>query len=544
MTLLTSPPIPLRRPRSAQPPFGARLSPRFSRKAAFAIYGDSYLDLVTGKFAGDSPLTGSWSRQSVANALGPAIKTDWQANGPINPARWAWDARQDFGTGDFTVVYVGVIPSDTVSGNNLSNSGGLTNQWRFQTNYLANGTNAGTYTTTAGALSMLLYDGAFFSIGATGMCDGKPHCYVFVRRGTAHELWMDGVLKASGTSSALDVNSTKQVGIATAWQLNGTLSSGSGWYAANHTMNFAAGFREALSGASLSSDPWQLLRVADTTPRFALVRGREPVSVRESVLLPTSGPAPSEVAPVILGRKEGWVSQPNGATPVASSRIPLAMLHAPAGLRQLGRLGAPVFSGSGPQNAVPSSDVVALPHNGTSDYQELAVSISSFPFVLAVSFVATDTATAGQVAVSLGDGVNASGGIFAYIGQNVSGSAIDAGVRTSNGATTSTTTGPSTVAGKRYNAVLIVRSTTSHTLFVNGIKYTDTTDTAFFSGETYGFFSVGRVNRAGSAGNYGKQSIALAFCDNKDPGDEWARGWSTTPWKSFQPTNQPIWSDR
>lgn len=245
-----------------QPQGSVDIAPQWRDDIAWLIHGGSGLDLVSRLTAGQasptSLIAGTDPYQWSGRGQGPAGRhlSAYQGAGIANNifSRWRHNPGHNFATGDFSVLVLASNPAEALSGNFLTNHGG-NGQWRFQTNYLANGTSGGAV--SSGALSFMTYgDAAFMSVGSAGMVDGTPHAYLFVRRGTTHELWRDGALITTQTGTARNVTGSKTVGPAMYWHLNGLDTfTGGGVYSGNSRLYMSAAWRRAVDGR-VSADPW------------------------------------------------------------------------------------------------------------------------------------------------------------------------------------------------------------------------------------------------------------------------------------------------
>ena len=249
-----------------QPQGGLGIAPKWRDDIAWLIHGGSGLDLVSrlaaGRASPTSLISGTDPYQWSGRGHGPAghYLSAYQGAGIASNifSRWRHNPGHNFSTGDFSVLALASNPAEALSGNFLSNHSG-NEQWRLQTNYLANGTSGGAV--SSGALSFMTYGGAAFTnVGAAGMLDGKPHAYLFVRRGTVHELWRDGALITTQTGTVRNVTGSKVVGPAMYWHLNGLDTfSGGGVYAGNQRLYMSAAWRRAVDGR-VSGDPWSVFQ--------------------------------------------------------------------------------------------------------------------------------------------------------------------------------------------------------------------------------------------------------------------------------------------
>lgn len=144
----------------------------------------------------------------------------------------------------------------------------------------------------------------------------------------AAQAYVDNVLIGSDSSSA--INSPRRAGSDYRLGRAGAYPSGLNF---DGDIAFHAVWNRVLSDkerAQVRANPAQLFSKT-SVPTFNLARGREPVSVRESVMLPTSGPEPSVVAPIILTRRKTWAQQPPERSTIdRSSTLSRGLLfHAP-----------------------------------------------------------------------------------------------------------------------------------------------------------------------------------------------------------------------
>lgn len=104
------------------------------------------------------------------------------------------------GTGDFTLVYHGDPVNNTVRRVMVAQDVNFNNN-----NYTCLIANAGSdagLTASSGSVSFVLYNDVDGVVGVTAAssCDGRPHTWIGLRRGTRLELWRDGLLVASTTA--------------------------------------------------------------------------------------------------------------------------------------------------------------------------------------------------------------------------------------------------------------------------------------------------------------------------------------------------------
>lgn len=145
--------------------------------------------------------------------------------------------------------------------------------------------------------------------------------------------------------------------------------------------------------------------------------------------------------------------------------------------------------------------------------------------------------------LSLGDSTNAAGGIFVIIGQSATTGKMQYQCRWNNGASaTLIECDHSPLAGDIVSVVGITTAQTVHKLYVNGYKFTDSTDLgAITAGEHYGFMDIGALNRAGTVSNYSDAYILQAWYDNVDLGDSFYLDWTLNPWQYFKPRTHRLY---
>jgi len=218
----------------------------------FAVLPSTLTDFASDRVEG-AGLSLSASKTRGVNQSGQYIKASFQRNSTSIYPRWKSGPQP--GSGSFALLLHAVVPADTTGFPLWSNHGGA-NQWRIQANFLADGASGGA--SESGAISLLTYDGTFANIGVSGVVDGKPHTYLFVRSGTLHEIWVDGVRKAVQAMTARNVSGTKSVGPAMYWNAAGNADSASGNYSSAQDCSLFAMLGPVTDPASLSADPWQM----------------------------------------------------------------------------------------------------------------------------------------------------------------------------------------------------------------------------------------------------------------------------------------------
>jgi hypothetical protein len=226
-----------------------------------------------------------------------------------------------------------------------------------------------------------------------------------------------------------------------------------------------------------------------------------------------------------------WTKQPQIAVGIASQFVPRyvwainngSSLSGPSVIARTGTIGAPTVASFGR----------AMSHNGSSEYQNWAFpnTASVGPFVIGGVFTVTDTATADQTAVGVGDGVTSSGGLFGGVGQRTA-TIVQSWLRTQNGGADDIISGPTAVIGTTY-AVVRIHSSSGSVMFVNGVRYTGA-GTGDDGASFWGNLSTGGTNRAGNVIFFGKANVGLGFADfGRAPDEVWAREWSKNPWQLF-----------
>jgi len=157
----------------------------------------------------------------------------------------------------------------------------------------------------------------------------------------------------------------------------------------------------------------------------------------------------------------------------------------------------------------------------------------SYPFTVGVVFALNSVTTC--IAGGIVDTTNSSGNVLALIGVNGSGQ-VYAIWRSQNAGTLSQPAGPSAKVNTPYRAALHVRSRNDTRLFVNGVKYTDSTDCGAFTASFYGGFSIGGQAYAGGLNNAMTGTVSLAWSDHQNTyEDAQLLDWTVNPWVMFRP---------
>lgn len=242
----------VRRTRTRQPQPPTPVADPWRRSLLWASSATDLLDLVANTRSGTGfTVAQAEGRKAAFGAI--CVDVAYQSAGTTTLPRWKTTSI-NVGTGDVSILCVAAIGSSANYGNSLTNHGG-SNQWRFQTSWLANGTSSGA--ASSGALSVLTYDGAWSSVGAAGLCDGNLHAYLFRRYGSTLELWVDGTLRASASSTARNISGSKTSGLAIGWDQGDSPDDGIGWYAAAHQWALGAMWGAVVDPA-ISANPWQI----------------------------------------------------------------------------------------------------------------------------------------------------------------------------------------------------------------------------------------------------------------------------------------------
>lgn len=232
-------------------------------------------------------------------------------------------------------------------------------------------------------------------------------------------------------------------------------------------------------------------------------------------------------------KRRAWTSQPQEVVELGEFR-PDIFWHAPQGpLLHDGRA-AGTFTGT--QTVSQAGQAVA--HNGSSHRENWVLPDIpvAYPLVLAGSFVCTETSTAVQTAFGLG-GATLAGGNYTGVGQYTA-NRISSWARMSPSWPDASIDGPTAVVGQCYNVIRISRSATDHVMYVNGVRYTGSTNSMPAS-DSWRNATVGACIRNTTPIFYGKQTVHMGFAAFRDPGDEWARKWSEGEFFVFAP--QSIW---
>jgi CBS domain-containing protein len=232
-----------------------------------------------------------------------------------------------------------------------------------------------------------------------------------------------------------------------------------------------------------------------------------------------------------------WTSQPQGAVELGEFRP--WMVWTAANPRVLIGPGWTAGNFSGTQTITSAGQAIA--HNGSSQLENFVLAptvLSAYPVCIGGAFTVTDNTAGIRTAVGIGGAV-VSSGLYGGVGHYTSG-LISSWLRVRSAHSHAELTGPAAVVGQRYNVVRISRARTDHTLFVNGVRYTGSTDSVDPDGvDAWKNFTIGAAIRDTTAAFHGNQSVHLGFWGLQDPGDEWAERWSRDEWSLFEPRR--IW---
>lgn len=175
-----------------------------------------------------------------------------------------------------------------------------------------------------------------------------------------------------------------------------------------------------------------------------------------------------------------------------------------------------------------------LTFDGLDTCEASITSVATYPFWMAGSFV-SDNNSALQSAFGLGTSGAVNGGLVTVF--NNSGSLI-AQVRAADGGTTATVTGPTHVAGSLYHCAVISFTASDHRLYVNGLKYTSTTNVGALTG--YVNASIGELKR-NIAGTFLTGGVYWAAYGTRSPGEVFLRSLTRNPWPYlYAPDRSPI----
>ena len=236
-----------------QPQGAVAINPRWARGLRWAASGFGLRDQISGREADEGLTNQQRNYESRSSGIAWTTALSGSTAYSARPPAWVNGVNIDVTTSDFSVLVVASVVYGADTGPVFCNHGG-SNQWRFQANYLANGTSSGG--ASNGALSMLTYDGSWSTVGAAGVIDGAPHAHLFIRRGTVHELWVDGRLRASQTVAVRNVSGGKTTGLACFWSPSNT-PNGDSWYQAAQDFFLGAFWAGAVDPA-ISAQPWDL----------------------------------------------------------------------------------------------------------------------------------------------------------------------------------------------------------------------------------------------------------------------------------------------
>jgi len=226
--------------------------------------------------------------------------------------------------------------------------------------------------------------------------------------------------------------------------------------------------------------------------------------------------------------------QPQGRAPLAGF-TPDILWYDPLGAALHDGLAAGTFTGT----STASKGGKALAHNGSSQRENWVLPDipNAYPLVLAGSFVVTETSTGVQTAFGLG-GATLSNGNYTGVGQYTA-NRISSWARMAPYQPDASIDGPTAVVGQRYNVIRISRSATDHVMYVNGVRYTGSTDSKSAS-DSWRNATVGACVRNTTPILYGKQTVHMGFAAFTDPGDDWARQWSLDENFLFAPRSKLI----
>lgn len=232
-----------------------------------------------------------------------------------------------------------------------------------------------------------------------------------------------------------------------------------------------------------------------------------------------------------------WTQQPQG--PVELGAFRPWLVWTAANPRVLIGPGWTAGNFSGTQTITSAGQAIA--HNGSSQLENFVLAptvLSAYPVCIGGAFTVTDNTAGIRTAVGIGGAV-VSSGLYGGVGHYTSG-LISSWLRVRSSYSHAELTGPAAVVGQRYNVVRISRARTDHTLFVNGVRYTGSTDSFDTDGvDAWKNFTIGAAIRDTTAVFHGNQSVHLGFWGLQDPGDEWAERWSRDEWYLFEPRR--IW---
>lgn len=232
-----------------------------------------------------------------------------------------------------------------------------------------------------------------------------------------------------------------------------------------------------------------------------------------------------------------WEHQPQG--PVELGAFRPWLVWTAANPRVLIGPGWTAGNFSGTQTITSAGQAIA--HNGSSQLENFVLAptvLSAYPVCIGGAFTVTDNTAGIRTAVGIGGAV-VSSGLYGGVGHYTSG-LISSWLRVRSSYSHAELTGPAAVVGQRYNVVRISRARTDHTLFVNGVRYTGSTDSFDPDGvDAWKNFTIGAAIRDTTAVFHGNQSVHLGFWGLQDPGDEWAERWSRDEWYLFEPRR--IW---
>lgn len=153
---------------------------------------------------------------------------------------------------------------------------------------------------------------------------------------------------------------------------------------------------------------------------------------------------------------------------------------------------------------------------------------NSYPIWLAGSFIFDSNLTDNTLV-----GLGSEGGTAAFtlIGTDFAGGTLWGRFRKTDGGIRADVIGPVAVNGKLYHCSFITRGNTSHTLFVNGAKFTSATDVGAGAFANQIKMSIGVSNRQSIFTAWLTGGVYWAAYGRVDPGDVFLRNLSIDPWK-------------
>ena len=306
--------------------------------------------------------------------------------------------------------------------------------------------------------------------------------------------------------------------------------------------------------AELHRNPYQAL-VGISAPTFNLARGREPVSVRESMLLPASGPIKSLVEPVILGRRKSWVQQPpqrptiDWSSSLAQGLLFHAPLHPQWGMVDLVSGSPAVRTGLAAQGV---NKYGALPLFGASNYADFTVPPTldgNKPVTIAWVQQPRSPSAYGTI-LNIRPAVNAGNAFLIYTSVTASnGYTLAIGNRNGAGCLVhfDSTVGPlvdgkldyfvATIAGGMND---LSGSLLTTAVWRNGVKLAPGGNSSFGANANASF----RIGALDSAGDPFEGLLGGITIWQRIPSDDECRRMSTRPQSLYTPQTQHIWGTR